>query len=322
MARPRVAITRPALPGEAIRRLADVAVVREWESRRPPTRAELTRLVSGIEGLICMSSERIDEEFLSTCPTLRVVSNLGVGFDNFDIGALTRRRIPAGNTPGVLAETTADLAWALILAAARRVTEAERVLRAGGWKSMDFDFMLGTDVFGATLGIFGYGAIGKAVARRAQGFGMRVNHYSRTKSSDGFSTWTPLSTLLAMSDIVTVHVPLTPETRQAMGQREFEQMKRSAIFVNTSRGAVVDQTALVRALRSGVIRAAGLDVYEQEPLSPEDPLLELHNCVLLPHIGSASASTRSRMVDLAVSNVVAGLKGETLPHCVNPDVYS
>lgn len=317
----RVFVTRRALPGDGLRRLDGVAQVVAWNQDRPPSRAELIASARDADALICMASERIDADILDTCTRLRVVANLGVGYNNLDLGALTQRSIPAGNTPGVLAETTADHAWALILAACRRVAEADRLVRSGKWRSFEFDLLLGQDVHGATLGIVGYGAIGQAVAKRARGFGMRVLHHSRQPRSDEFSTWASLLELVSNSDIITIHVPLTEETRNLISQREFEAMKRTAVLVNTARGPVVDQTVLVAALRERRIFAAGLDVYETEPIPDGDPILDLDNCVLSPHIGSGSAQTRAKMVDLAVANVMAGLEGKRLPYCINPEVY-
>ena len=320
--RPRVAVTRPALPGPGLERLAGQVDLVRWAEPRPPTAGELTGLLADADGLLCLTTERIDATLLGACPTLRVVSNAGVGFDNLDLPALTSRGIPAGNTPGVLTETTADLAWALILAASRRVVEADRYVREGRWTAVVFDLLLGRDVHGATLGIVGYGAIGRAVARRARGFDMTVLHHARQKGDDELSRWVPLDELLRRADVVTLHTPLTPETLGLIGAREIALMKPTAVLVNTSRGPIVDQAALARALVEGRLFAAGLDVTAVEPIPPDDPLLGLPNCIVLPHIGSGSLATRSRMVELAVDNVLAGLAGERLPHCVNPEVYA
>ena len=319
---PRVAVTRPTLPGAGLERLgAQVDLVR-WQTAASPPREALVELCSSAAALLCLNTERIDGALLDACPDLRVVSNVAVGTDNLDIPALTARGIPAGNTPGVLTETTADLAWALILATARRLVEADRYVRSGEWTAINFDTVLGVDVHGATLGIVGYGAIGRAVARRAQGFGMRVIHNSRRRADDELSHWTPLDDLLREADVVSLHTPLTEETRGLIGAAQLALMKRSAILVNTSRGPVVDQAALYDALAAGRLFAAGLDVMAVEPVPSSEALLALPNCIVLPHIGSGTLATRSQMVDLAVDNVLAGLAGKRLPHCVNPEVYA
>jgi glyoxylate reductase len=319
--RPVVLITRPALPGAGLDRLAEHVEVVRYEGDAAPTLDDLMPLLGRAEGLLCIATERVDARLLDAAPRLRVVSNAGVGTDNFDLPELTARGIPAGNTPGVVVETTADLAFALILAASRRVVEADRFVHEGCWRDLTSD-LLGLDVHGATLGIVGFGAIGRAVARRAHGFDMTVIHHSRTRRDDGFSRWVPLDELLRSADIVSVHTPLTVETRGLIGARELGLMKPSAVLVNTSRGPVVDQVALTAALAQGRIFAAGLDVTAIEPIPSDDPLLRLSNCIVLPHIGSASAATRSAIVELAVDNILAGLDGDRLPHCANPEVYA
>ena len=258
---------------------------------------------------------------MDACPGLKVIANFGVGYNHIDLAAATARRIPVTNTPGVLTEATADLAFALILAASRRVVEADRYVREGRWQDVSFDLLLGRDVHAATLGIVGYGAIGRAVARRGHGFAMTVIHHSRTRRDDELSRWVPFDELLGSADVVSVHTPLTVETRGLIGARELRLMKPSAVLVNTSRGPVVDQAALAAALAQGRIFAAGLDVAAIEPIPLDEPLLRLPNCIVLPHIGSASLATRSAMVDLAVDNILAGLAGDRLPHCANPQVY-
>ena len=280
-------------------------------------------MASDADGLLCLGIDRVDATVIAACPRLRVVATVSVGFDNLDLAALSARRIPASNTPGVLTETTADLAWALILAARRRVVEADRFVRAGRWQQQAFDLLLGQDVHGATLGIVGYGAIGRAVARRSVGFGMTVVHHDLVQAppGDGISRWLPLDELLRLADVVSLHVTLTPSTRHLIGERELRLMKPTAVLVNAARGQVVDQAALVRALREGWIFAAGLDATAIEPIPPEDLILSLPNCIVLPHIGSATGATRARMVDVAVDNVLAGLAGERLPNCINPEAY-
>jgi glyoxylate reductase len=249
------------------------------------------------------------------------VVNYAVGHENLDLAALTRARIPAGNTPGVLTEATADLTWALILAVARRITEADRFVRSGGWTGVRYDLFLGMELHGATLGIIGFGAIGQAVARRARGFGMRIVYHSRRRRGVRWAQRLSLEELLEQADIVTVHTPLTRETRGLIGATELSMMKREAIIVNASRGQVIEQVALAKALADGSIAGAGLDVTSEEPIPPSDALLRAPNCIIAPHIGSATRWTREAMGDVAVANIRAGLAGERLPHCVNPSVY-
>jgi glyoxylate reductase len=318
---PTVFVTRMQ-PGDALERLAEHADVDLWFGDLPPPRAELLSRVAGADGLVCLLTDRVDVELLEAAPRLRVISNVAVGYDNIDVRAADERDIPVGNTPGVLTETTADLAFALMLAAARRIVEAERYVREGRWKTWDPNLLLGHDVHGATLGIVGFGKIGRAVARRAEGFGMRVLYATRSAPDVG----TPgerveLEVLLRESDFVSLHVPMTPETERMIGEPELRAMKRNAILVNTARGGIVDQAALVRALDEGWIAGAGLDVAEVEPVPMSDPLMRAPNVVLLPHIGSASHATRARMAEMAVDNCLAGLRGERLPNCVNPQVY-
>jgi lactate dehydrogenase-like 2-hydroxyacid dehydrogenase len=251
-----------------------------------------------------------------------VISNYAVGVDNIDVAAATARGIMVGNTPGVLTEATADLTWALMMAVARRLGEAERVLRAGKWRSWSPQLLLGQEVFGASLGIIGFGRIGQAVARRAGGFGMRVRYHSRTRPPVSGVEYADLETLLRSSDFVSIHTPLTGETRGIIGRRELAMMKPTAILVNTARGPVVDQEALVAALREGRIAGAGLDVFAVEPLPMDDPLRTLENVVLLPHIGSAGVATRKRMALMAAENLIAGIRGERPPYLVNPEALT
>jgi glyoxylate reductase len=264
---------------------------------------------SGSDALLALLTDRVDGDLLDAAPSLRAVANYAVGTDNVDLNAATSRGIPVGNTPDVLTETTADLAFALMLAAARRVVEADSAVRAGEWPEWQPDAFLGHDVHGAVLGIVGFGRIGRAVARRAEGFGMTVLH------------GLPLDELLERSDFVSVHVPLTPETRGMIGARELGLMKKTAILVNTARGPLVDTAALEQALRSGAIAGAALDVTDPEPLPASHPLLGAPNLVVAPHVGSASHRTRAAMADMAVDNLLAALAGERMPHCANPEVY-
>jgi lactate dehydrogenase-like 2-hydroxyacid dehydrogenase len=316
----RAFITR-VLPEPALVIARAAAEIDVWPEDGPPLAAELAIRAADCDGLLCLLTDRIDEVLLEQAPKLRVVSQMAVGYDNIDVAACTRRGIAVGNTPGVLTETTADLAFGLLLMTARRLGEAERNLRAGAWKTWRPMELTGPDVHHATLGIVGMGRIGFEMARRAAGFQMRVLYHSRGRSEAAErelgADWVALDTLLDQSDFVSLHTPLTPETRRLIGERELRRMKPTAILINTARGAVVDQAALVEALRSGWIAGAGLDVYEAEPLPADDPLLSLPNVVLLPHIGSASIPTRTKMAVLAAENLAAGLCGEPLPHPVN-----
>lgn len=298
------------------------------EDRALP-REELLGGVPGVDALLCTPADRVDAEVMDAAgPSLRVISNYAVGYDNVDIAAATARGVLVTNTPGVLTETTADLAWALILGASRRVAEGDALVRRGGFYGIFPTFMLGRDVNGKTLGIVGMGRIGTAVARRAVGFGMPVLYTRR--SGPVASEFVPpgaswqhcevLDQLLAAADIVSVHVPLSPATRHLIGAAELALMRPGSVLVNTSRGAVVDEAALVDALRTGPLGAAGLDVYEDEPrLSPG--LADLLNTVLLPHVGSATIETRGRMAELAARNAIAAMRGGSVPHPVNPDVF-
>lgn len=314
--RPRVFATR-ALPGEAFRRLPERVTLRVWPGPGAPAPAELRVEAQAAEGLLCLLTDRVDRALLEACPGLRVVSSCSVGLDHVDLAAAAARGLPVGHTPGVLTETTADLAFALLLAAARRVTEAERFVRAGEWtaaRHWEPELLLGRDVHGATLGVVGLGAIGRALARRGAGFGMRVLGWSRSAREVPGVTRVPLEDLLAESDFVSLHVALTDDTRGLLDARRLSRMKPGAILVNTTRGGVVDEAALAAALRAGRLAGAALDVFEREPLPAGSPLLDAPNLVLTPHIGSASVATRGRMAELAVANLLAGLEGRPLPH--------
>lgn len=313
IAEPVVAVTRGDLPGGALRLIPPSVTLRTFKERRPPSERELTDLLSGAHGLLCLHTERIDEALLARCPDLVVVSSLGVGHEHISLEALERAGVIAGYTPGVLSEATADLAWALILAAARQVVPADRFVRAGSGDYPDLDLFVGQDLFGATLGIIGLGRIGRAVARRARGFDMKVIHHSSTRRDDELSSWRTLDQLAEESDFISIHTPNTPSTHHLVDERFLRRMKSSAVLVNTSRGAVVEQAALCRALTESWIFAAGLDVQETEPIAVDDPLLSLENCVMLPHIGSASSGARRATAELAVRNLLAGLNGEPLP---------
>jgi glyoxylate reductase len=324
--RPRVFVAR-IIPDEGLDPIRAACDLDLWEDELPPPRDELLRRVAGCDGLLALLTDRVDAELLDAAgPGLRVVSNYAVGFDNVDVGECTRRGIPVGNTPGVLTETTADLAWALLMAAARRVPEADRYVRDGRWLTWGPMLLLGPDVHGSTLGIVGFGRIGQAVARRARGFGIRVLYHDVSRVPEAIAaelqaTFVPLEQLLAEADAVSLHVNLTPETRHLIDAGAFAQMKPTAILVNTSRGPVVHTDALVTALRDGSIGAAALDVTDPEPLPADHPLIGMDNCLVVPHIASASHATRGKMAAMAAENLLAGLRGERLPTPVNPEVY-
>lgn len=313
IARPLVAVSRPFLPADALTRLPKAMAVRTWPERRPPTPAELLELARDAHGLLCLHTERIDANFVRSCPNLVAVSTLGVGFEHLDLEALAAEGVVAANTPGVLEEATADMTWALILATARQVVQADRFVREGLWQYPDLDLFVGPDLAGATLGIVGYGRVGRAVGRRSVGFRMRVLHYNVHQVPDGgLSKACDLNELAEQSDIVTVHLSLTAQTRGLIGAEFFGRMQKHAIFVNASRGAVVDQDALVDALSGGRILGAGLDVQAVEPVPAGDALLALRNCTVLPHIASASFGARRAMAQLAVDNLVAALEGRAM----------
>jgi lactate dehydrogenase-like 2-hydroxyacid dehydrogenase len=309
----KVIVTRPGLPGEMLAEVARYATVVTHEEDSPPDISVLAEMAADADICLCVNGDPLNDELFSRCPSLRLVALASVGYDSVDVDAAGRRGIAVTNTPGVLDEATADLAFGLLLAARRRIVEANRYVARGDWNSTSLSLFVGRDVHSTRIGIVGYGAIGKAVARRAAGFGMEVVHHSRSVASDELSTWMPLEELLATSDVVSLHVPLTPETQGMIGAAELALMKPTATLVNTARGAVVDEAALVAALRDGRLGSAGIDVQQVEP-NPDtgNPLLHLDNCVVLPHIGSATEAARAAMVDLAASNALACLTGAPL----------
>ena len=316
-----VLVTR-RIPDESIGMLEGACGVVDVNPHdRAMTRAEFLEAVQGRDGLLCLLTEDIDDEVLDISPGLRGVAIYAVGYNNIDVDACTRRGIPVSNTPDVLTDTTADIAWALMFAAARRVAEGDRYVRSGcftGWGPL---LMLGSDVTGKTLGIIGAGRIGTATARRAAGFSMPVVYASRKRNATIESTgarYLPLDDLLRESDFVSLHVPLTPETTHLIGARELDLMKPTAYLINTTRGPVVDEKALVQALRNGLIAGAGLDVFEREP-ELEPGLADLENAVILPHVGSGTVATRLRMGNMAAANLIAMVNGEDPPNCVNPE---
>lgn len=296
-----------------------------WPHELPPSRAELLAAVAGCDGILTLLTDRVDDELLDAAgPSLRVVSNFAVGFDNIDVPACTRRGIAVGNTPGALTEATADLAWTLLMAASRRIVEGADYVRDGQWRTWGPRVLLGSDVHGATLGIVGFGRIGQAVARRARGFGMRVlytgpRRVSADVEAETGAAFVPMETLLAEADVVSLHCSLNPSTRGLIGVAELARMRPGAILVNTARGPVVDTQALVAALRSGVIRAAALDVTDPEPLPADHPLVSMPNCLVVPHIASATFAARDAMATKAAANLLAGVAGQPLPDWVNPE---
>jgi glyoxylate reductase len=318
--KPRVYVTR-ILPSQGLDLIRDACDAKVWEGELPPPHDVLEREARDADGLVSLLTDRIDAELLEACPKLRVVSNFAVGFDNLDIPAATRLGVLMGNTPGVLTETTADFAFALLMAAARRIVEGVDYVRAGKWKTWGPLLLLGHDVHHATLGLVGLGRIGTEMAKRARGFDMRVLYYDVIRREDLEAShqieYRPLDALLGESDFVSIHTPLTPETHHLMNRERFARMKPGAILINTSRGPVVDTDALVEALRQGTIGGAALDVTEPEPLPADHPLVSQPNCIVVPHIASASSVTRGKMAEIAARNLLAGLHGEPLPHGLN-----
>jgi glyoxylate reductase len=325
MTPPKVFVTR-RIPQAGLDILQKVAEVDVWEGELPPPYATIIERGRGAQGLLTLLSDRIDGALMDAIgPQLKVIAQYAVGFDNIDISAATTRGIPVGNTPGVLTETTADFAWALLMAAGRRVAEGDRYTRSGHWRTWGPSILLGRDVFGATLGIIGFGRIGQAVARRAKGFKMRILYFdtARNKKAEAETgaEYASFETVLSEADYITLHTVLTEDTRHLIGTGQFSLMKPTAVLVNTSRGPVVDESALYHALSTGQIAGAGLDVTEVEPLPMDSPLLRLENIILAPHIASASVQSRTRMATMAAENIAAGLAGEKLPTCANPEVY-
>jgi glyoxylate reductase len=324
MALPRVFVTR-AIPEPGLALLRAGVDLEVWLGELPPPYEALRKKAASVDGLLTLVTDRIDADLLGGAPRLKVVSQMAVGTDNIDLAAAVARRLPVGHTPGVLTETTADFAWALLLAVARRVVEADHYTRAGGWKTWGPMLMLGPDVSGATLGLIGFGRIGQAVARRARGFDMRVLYYDRQRRPEAESAlgaiYTELDDLYSQSDFISLHTSLNAATHHLVGDAAFARMKPGAMLVNTSRGSVVDPRALYRALAGRRLAGAALDVTDPEPLPLDSPLLQLDNLIIAPHIASASFQTRGKMASMAADNLLAGLAGRRVPHCANPQVY-
>ncbi len=316
---PTIFLTRN-LPAEAISRLETHARLQIWPEETPPPYPTLCKQAAQADALITMLCDQIDAALIESCPNLKIISQMAVGYDNIDLHAAAQHHIQVGNTPGVLTETTADLTWGLLLAAARRIVEADNEVRNGIWRPWGPDVLTGLDIYGSTIGIIGFGRIGQAVARRARGFNMRILYYS-TKPNPAVeqelgAIFTSLDDLLAQSDFITLHARLTPQTQHIIGRPQFERMKPTAVLVNTARGAMVDPAALIWALQKGRIAAAGIDVFDPEPMPTDSPLLAMRNVVITPHIASASKQTRHRMALMTVENTLAGLQGVPLPYPV------
>jgi glyoxylate reductase len=321
----KIYVTSNEIPAEAVKILSKLGDVKVNPNSGPPKREDLFAEIHDADAILCLLTEEIDGELLNNARRLKVIANMAVGYDNIDLAEATRRGIPVTNTPGVLTETTADTAMALILSTARRIVEADRYVRDGKWTiSWSPMMMVGTDVHGKTLAIYGLGRIGEALAKRARGFDMKIIYYSASRKP-GLEAkygmeYVSLEEALSRCDFLSIHVPLRPETRHSIGAHELSLMKETAYLINTSRGQVVDQAALVEALGQHRIAGAGLDVFEEEPVPRSSPLLGMNNVVLLPHIGSGSKETRTSMAVMAAENIASALKGVRPPNLVNGDV--
>ncbi|MBI4671648.1 MAG: D-glycerate dehydrogenase [Chloroflexi bacterium] len=313
------------IPDEGLALVLEAFDAEVWQDELPPPRPVLLEKIQDKVGLLSLLTDKIDAELMDLNPQLRVVSNYAVGFDNIDIPAATARGLPIGNTPGVLTDTTADFAFALLMASARNIVQGADYCRAGKWKTWGPKLLTGVDIHGATLGLVGFGRIGQAMAKRASGFGMHVLYYDQYRREDLEQsmgvTYADMDTLLRKSDFVSIHTDLNPTSYHLFNADVFAKMKPSAIVINTARGPLIDPVALYDALSSGKIRGAALDVTEPEPLPMDSPLHTLDNCLIVPHIASASIITRGKMAVMAAKNLIAGVTGEKLPTCVNPEVY-
>lgn len=327
MAKPKVFVTRK-IPEPGLSMIQEFCNADVWIGELPPPREVVLERIRGVDGILSLLTTPMDPTVMESAgPQLKVISNYAVGFDNVDIPEATRRNIPVGHTPGVLTDTTADFAFTLLMAAARRVVEGDAYVRAGKWQTWGPSLLLGQDIHGATLGIIGFGRIGKGMARRATGFDMKILYFDEYVAEDDpfarsvGARSVDLDTLLRESDFVSVHTPLTEETVHLIGESALVKMKSTAILINTARGPLVDPVALYHALATGEITYAALDVTEPEPIPLDSPLLTLHNIIIVPHIASGSVVTRGKMAEIAARNLIAGLTGERLPHCANPGVY-
>jgi glyoxylate reductase len=326
MSQPKVFITRQ-IPEAGLSLLTNQVDLEIWDKSEPPPDSILLEKVSQIDGLLCLLTDQIDQNLIDHAPHLKVISQMAVGYDNIDINAATKRGIPVGNTPGVLTEATADLTWALLMAITRRITEAQDYVKQGQWTTWQPMGLLGADFSGSTLGLIGLGRIGQAVARRAKGFNLKILYHNRHRLAPNLEQelgleYVSLETLLQTSDFVSLHTPLTETTYHLIGSKQLNLMKKTAFLINTARGGILDQEALYQTLVNQDIAGAALDVTDPEPLPKDHKLLTLNNVIITPHIGSASYNTRSQMAIIAAQNLLAGLQGKPLPHCVNPEVYS
>jgi glyoxylate reductase len=326
MSKPSIFVTRK-IPDPRLEMIQDEFQVEIWPDDLPPPYKILLEKVPDLDGLLCLLTDQIDRNLIQAAgSSLKVISQMAVGYDNIDISAATERGIPVGHTPGVLTDATADFTWTLLMSAARRIVEADQFTRQGRWVTWGPTLLMGADVAGATLGIIGLGRIGQAVAKRASGFGMQVLYYDPKRVRDAEKTlgieYSEFDELLRQSDFVSIHTWLSEDTYHLFGEEQFKLMKSSAILINSARGPIVDPAALFTALTEGQIAYAALDVTEPEPIPADDPLLALDNIVIAPHIASASLYARTKMATMAVDNLIAGLKGEKIPHCINPEVYS
>ncbi len=324
MAKPKVFVTR-IIPDEGLALVREQTDMTLWEDDLPPPYSVLREQARNADGLLTLLTDKMDAPLMDDSPRLKVISNMAVGYDNIDIPSATARGIPVGNTPGVLTDTTADFAFTLLMSAARRVQEGIDYVRAGKWKTWGPKLLMGYDIHGATIGIFGFGRIGQGMATRSTGFGMRVLYYDVQRRPDLEQsmgvTYADMDTLLRQSDFITIHTDLNESTRHLLNAEAFAKMKRNAIVINTARGPIVDPQALYEALQSGRIAGAALDVTEPEPIPMTSPLLTVPNCLIVPHIASASYVTRGKMAAMAAANLLAGLRGDRLPTCVNAEVY-
>ncbi|MBN1315270.1 MAG: D-glycerate dehydrogenase [Anaerolineales bacterium] len=322
--KPAVFVTR-RIPDAGLDLIRPFCYVRMWKEELPPPREVVLEEIVNADGLLCLLTTRVDEEVIKTGKKLRVISQMAVGVDNIDLQAATDRNIPVGHTPGVLTDATADMTFSLLMAAARRIPEGVNKVRSGKWLTWEPMGLLGADIWGATLGIVGLGRIGEAVARRATGFNMRILYHDSFRKENleqelGLE-FVEMDDLLAQSDYVSLHCPLIPETHHLINETTLKKMKPTAILINAARGPVVDTDALVQALQEGWILRAALDVTEPEPIPADHPLVSLPNCIIVPHIASATVTSRNKMAVMSAENLLAGLEGKKLPYCANPEVY-
>ena len=321
--KPKVFVTR-IIPEKGLKMVQEFADAEVWQDELPPPRAVILEKIKGLDGILSLLTDKMDAEVMDAAPNLKVISNYAVGFDNVDVPAATQRGILVCNTPGVLTETTADLAWTLLMAGARRIVEGDSYARAGKWKTWGPMLLLGQDVHHSTIGIIGMGRIGYEMAKRAKGFSMRILYHDPIRRPEfeeelGME-YVPMDELLAQSDFITLHCLLNEQTRHLIGKAQFAKMKPTAVLVNSSRGPVVDQQALYEALAARQIAHAALDVTDPEPPVPDDPILQLDNITVVPHIASASIATRTKMATMAAENLIAALSGQRPTNPVNPEV--